>query len=183
METTSTEGPLSAQAGRGASVSMEPPSDGARSMTFGAFILCTTEPGAEIVIDAIRYDVAPEPLELQAWFRYVPDESERQDPSSSDWAPVVGAAGLPPRFTPDSKPLGSFTQGLPTSPITQECTKPLPGNPHTELMTALTVDRKGALIHQTYVNYHVGDDSYTLKIDWRNGICGTDLPKQYRCKP
>lgn len=176
------DGPLSAQSGGGASVIMEPPSVSRRTGTFGAFLLCTQDDDAAPVIDSIRFDVQPEPISVEAWFRHVPASAERQEPTDSGWNPYASVMGSPPEFTPQDKPLGIFTRDLP-NPITAKCSESSPQSGFIELMTALTVDRSGAMVRHTYVDYHVGDTEYTLTINWKNGICGPALNKRDRCRP
>lgn len=173
-------GPLSAQSGEGATVGTLVAHQ-RQGMTFGAFLLCTTEPGAVIHVDAVRYETNPEPSSVEVWFRHLPAAENRPDPRDSVWFPYVGVKGIPPSFTARDVPQGKLTRTL-GDPITASCEGYSTDDAATELMTAMTVNRRGGMVRNTFVDYHVGDDEYTLTIPWHNGICGTAMPRQYRCE-
>ena len=55
--------------------------------------------------------------------------------------------------------------------IDQACTDD-PNAPFTELVTVMRVDRNGAWIDETTIEYMVGDHSYTLNVPWQYIACG-----------
>ena len=174
------DGPLSAQSGKGSLIGMTRAGTPQWSMTFGVFILCSTDPGAEIRVDRVRYDVSPEPLELYPVFRQVPAETDVPKGFRGIETPIANMRGKPP-FKGRNTLTGSLSSTL-EEPITQSCKDASPPNAMTELLTVMTVDKRGAMIRHTYIDYHVGEDHYTLEIDWRNGMCGTALARSNRCR-
>ncbi len=174
------DGPLVADAGEGATIS-RPVRAGMRTntLTFGT-VLCSADSDAEIVIDDVRYDTAPELPEADAphaedvpsigtWFRAVPPPDGDEDNT-----PIGGIRGGPQRLSGEVVPLDA---GLP-APITRDCEDYYDRDrtfPIIEMLTVMTVDKRGSIARRTHVDYHVGDDQHTLTIAWEVGFCGTEV--------
>ncbi len=174
------DGPLSGHSGSGSTIAAKMPGKSKWSVTFGAFLLCSTHPGTEIEIDRVRYDVTPEPVALTPMFRHIPPASEiPPGPHRADLDPIFSQRGKPP-FRASRRIAGTVSSTL-DKPITQSCDDLGPTHAMTELLTVMTVDEKGGLIRHTYVDYHVGGEDYTLTLDWVNGMCGTALTHEDGC--
>lgn len=174
-----TDGPLSASTGSGEFVAARS-KDNPRewSQTFGAFLLCSTEPDQEIDIQRVRFDADPEPLTVETWYRIVPPVTERARGPRAAWWPYTSLRGTPP-FGDEVG--GQVVRSL-DGPIGQECDEVGPRHGYTELMTAMTVGEAGALVERTYVDYTVEGQPYTLVIPWRNGVCGSAVTGR-GCRP
>jgi len=162
------QGPLSAMVGKGGFTAAAPRDASRWTETFGAFLLCSTEPDREIHIKDVRFDVSPEPLAIDTWFREIPAAAQRNGGNASAWAPMVSDRGTPPF---DGRYRGDFVKSLDV-PITQTCSQSRPDSALIELLTTMTVDERGALIRRTFVDYQVDDEEFTLTIHWQNGMCG-----------
>lgn len=174
------EAPLVANAGEGATIS-RPVKPGKRTntLTFGT-VLCSTDSDAEIVIDQVRYDTVPDLPDtwspdamdvpsIGTWFRAVPPPGNDDDNN-----PIIGIRGGPQRLSGEIVPLEA---GLP-APIVHDCKDYLDEDrdfPIVEMLTVMTVDKRGSIARRTHIDYHVGDDQHTLTVAWEVGFCGTEV--------
>lgn len=173
------DGPLSVQSGVGEYVAAAPRGAGDRwTMTFGAFRLCSTEPEQEITIDEVRFDLDPEPVAIDVWYRIVPPVDQRTTGDRSDWNPYAGVRGAPPF---NGRVTGQFVESL-AGPVTDECRDAGSRDGFTELMTTMTSDVEGAMARRTYIDYSADGERHTLTVRWRNGMCGTQVPLR-GCRP
>lgn len=174
----SREGPLSATMGSGATWSTADPHSDRREVTFGAALLCTNLPGAEVVIDAVRYDVVGEPVSLETWYRLIPARDDRhEDPDDSAWSPYGTVHGVPPDFTSEDEPRGEVSREL-DGPITHTCDSQGPDAAMVEVLTALVADQRGASARRMHIDYHVGWAHRTLVVDWEQAICGPEAGRR-----
>ncbi len=181
------EGPLRALTGQGASIgpAVKKGQD-TKTWTFGTE-LCSEDPDAEIVIDAVRYDTVPE---LPAWR---PDEELPSigarirtilPPEKGEKVvfPIGSSRGGPDRLRGDVSDLGEeLSHGVTPCEQYDEDS----GGPRSwqvvEVLTVLTVGPEGGLARRTHLDYHVGDDEYTISWSWKVGLCGTAVPAGNDC--
>lgn len=145
--------------------------------TFGGLELCTDDPDRIPIVDGVRYDVSPTTVVVNPIFRSVPSESERERAGESErtvtWAPMLMLRGRPSnQFNGNTEALGGELGELPTAPLTVECSSSAVEDAYVELITELQIGPDGAWVDKTYVDYHVGDESFTLTIEADLGSCG-----------
>lgn len=61
------------------------------------------------------------------------------------------------------------------SVISQPCPGGLLSEGYRGLVIVLEADERGADVPQVFVDYRVGEDEYTLTIDWQIILCGTQV--------
>lgn len=157
-----------------------------RTWTFGT-MLCSDDPDAEIVIDEVRYDTIPE---LPAWSPEadVPSIGTRlrsiQPPEKGDQRafPIASARGGPDKLRGEVSELGEeLPNGIPPCEQFEQET----GDPRTlqivEVLTVVTVGPEGGLARRTHLDYHVGEDEYSISWKWKVGLCGTAVPAGNDC--
>lgn len=168
-------GPLSASGSGG--VSIYAPRRVPWTGTFGALLLCSSEPGSRIEIKAIRTSASPAPISTTHLLRSVPVEAERTGPKDLEWNPIYSVKGTYPHYTDGTVLGGTVTSDIQTT-VTQPCDGP-DGTSHkfTELLTEIRVNREGGAVRATLIDYTVGDQWYTLKIPWQMIACGTAVPE------
>lgn len=174
------DGPLAARIGAGGQSNAIPPRNPIRwSSTFGSIFPCSTEAGSEITIDAVRFDADPEPVKLAYWFRLTP-EAAQQVGDPDGWTPIGSIGGTHGHYGNWGPVRGTFVRAL-SAPITQDCAEVGSSSARTELLTEMTVDKHGGWVHETYIDYHVGDQAYTLVIPWDNVMCGDQITEGDWC--
>lgn len=151
-----------------------------KTWTFGTE-LCSEVPEALIQIDQVRFDTSP-PVR----------STDRADggPVVSAWLRVLPPGPDLPIGSFDGEPVELPGQVSPVSagfalPVGQKCESE-PGRARTrpvvELLTAVTVGEPGGVVEQTWIDYHVGANSYTLEVAWVVGLCGTSVPAGFGCR-
>lgn len=146
---------------------------GARLVTFGAVSLCSAESGADIRLDAVRYQAEPAPLLARPWLRVVPAAVHRDGGASFDWRPLLVAAGTPEHLK-GGPWLGTFEKEVAGFQVDQPCLAASDlDSRRIELVTALKVGGEGTAVKKMFVDYHVADTAYTLTIPGQQVVCGT----------
>ena len=165
-------GPLSALA---PGVRLHRESGGTRLVTFGAVTLCTGETGADIRLDAVRYQAEPAPLVARAWLRVVPAAARRDVGAGFDWRPLLVATGYPGHLQ-GGPWLGTYERKVADFRVDQHCRGASDlGSRRIELVTALKVGPQGTAVKKMFVDYHVGETQYTLMIPGQQVVCGTKV--------
>jgi hypothetical protein len=184
MELRDTSGPLIASSGEGATMGPRlKPDEEQKTWTFGT-VLCSDDPGADVVIDDVHFVVAPEgggsgasrEPEVEQLFRVIPPWGGKPDRAD---LPVVSLDGRP-----EGSLNGEIGAQPPDEPIDYPCkhqVSPDRDYPLIELLTVVTVGPGGGVVRETHVEYHVGARDYTLEIAWQVGICGPDVPDDLEC--
>lgn len=150
----SDDGPLSSQTGDGGNLAA-PLKPGVKRgvFTFGAILLCSTDPDKNIYIDRVRYDKQPSSVSAKTYFRRIPMGD----------IPVASLRGRPQhRISAELSPTL-------LEPVTQSCKDE---QPRLQVMTVMTTGHDGGVIPRTYIDYHVGSTRYVLNVTWKVGICG-----------
>jgi len=165
------DGPLSGSlpyaGGRGLSAPQRQPWKG----TFGSVLLCSTT-GDTVVLDRVRYAEKVSPLAVEPVIRDVPPGGD-----ALNRAPVGGRIGTPAHFA--SRPhriAGEFSREVSGTEILS-CSQPSDES-FTELLTVVTADATGAWLSEIDIDYHVGNNDYTLRIPYSYVACGTDVRKE-----
>lgn len=144
--------------------------------TFGGFVLCTEERGRYPVIEGVRFEANPKPVDINPLFRHVPPESEwvKNDKHGDEiaWIPMLALVGRPSDRFGGRETLGGTITPLPEEPIKRDCSDLRFKEPLVELIVEAQIGPDGAWISKTYVDYRVGDDLYTVALDAFLGGCG-----------
>lgn len=152
-------------------------SPGATSLvTFGAISLCSNDPAARIVLDAVRYLAEPAPMVVVPWVRTVPYVGERARGRSLGWRPLLVVGGYPARELDGGPWRGGFAKGVDGAVVDQTCLGA--GDLQSrriELLTALRVGAQGTAVKKIYLDYHVDDADYTLVVPGQQLVCGTKV--------
>jgi len=173
------EGPLSAHTGLGDQAIAQPGKPPWKA-SFGSFLLCSTT-GAEIEIEDVRFVTKVEPQRAEAWFRTIPEASERNGGKPISWSPIGMLWGSHPDYLDGTRMHGDFRRTM-DGPLAVDCEDLAdPDNGRVELVTVLSVGETGAWVQQTHVDYRVAGAPYTLVIRWQNLACGTEIPKRFWC--
>jgi hypothetical protein len=169
------DGPLSASSGVGGNVLAQ--RHGTRYIGFGSFMLCVEEPGTTARVERVGYDDRVAPRRLDVLLRTVtPDDVAT---GTRRRLTMVGSDGgrrpdfLQRRYT------GSYTTRVRGLEVSQPCqdrrdrpVKGVPANGFQELMFVMSVDRRGAWVPRTWVDYTVDGRPYRLMMRWEMGVCG-----------
>ena len=148
---------------------------GTRLVTFGAVTLCSAETGADIRLDAVRYQAEPAPLVASAWLRVVPAAANRDGGATFDWRPLLVTTGYPGHLRGGTW-LGTFERDVADFRVDQTCRGASDlGARRIELVTALKVGRQGTAVRKMFVDYHVAEKQYTLMIPGQQVVCGTHV--------
>ncbi|MDP2773656.1 MAG: hypothetical protein Q8O61_08870 [Nocardioides sp.] len=146
---------------------------GTRLVTFGAVTLCSAEAGADIRLDAVRYQTEPAPLVASPWLRVVPAAVHRKGGAVFDWRPLLVATGYPGHLR-GGPWLGTFERDIVDFRIDQTCLGASDlDSRRIELVTALKVSRRGTAVKKMFVDYHVGPTQYTLVVPGQQVVCGS----------
>jgi hypothetical protein len=144
-----------------------------RLVTFGAVTLCSAEPGADIRLDAVRYQAEPAPLVARPWLRVVPAAVHRDGGATFDWRPLLVASGYPGHLRGGTW-LGTYERDIADFRVDQTCLGASDlASRRIELVTALKVGRQGTAVKEMFVDYHVAGTSYTLMIPGQQVVCGS----------
>lgn len=150
-------------------------SGGTRLVTFGAITLCTSETGADIRLDAVRYQTDPAPLVVSPWLRVVPAAAQRATGAPFDWRPLLVATGYPGHLRGGTW-RGTYERGVADFRVDQTCLGASDlDSRRIELVTALKVGREGSAVKKLFVDYHVGRTQYTLVVPGQQVVCGTSV--------
>ena len=144
-------------------------------ITFGGFVLCTDDPRRAPVIDEVRFDVEPQPEELNGMFRIAPEKRywKKTDKFGEeiDWTPMLALMGRPADRFNGVQTLGGSYVKIPDSPVDYDCSASFEEG-YIELIVELRAGDAGAWIDKTYIDYHIDDDLYTLEVDADLVACG-----------
>lgn len=175
------QGPLSAQSGRG-TTSITAPARSPWYGSFGALVLCRTDPDTQIRLQRVRYVTGPaEPREVTVLLRHVrPGQLTRKGARdrAEDSMPVASAIGFPPRFSGSGRPgdgytpAGTFTRRISGVPVRQDCGQDETKTGWTELFFVLEVDERGGEIPRAALDYLADGKPYTLRLEWEMIACG-----------
>lgn len=165
-------GVLSASSGQGGQ-SIYPPPPPPWTASFGTLLLCVNKSGQRVRIEAVRAEPAPTPLALRHMLRVVPPKAAR--PPGFSWPSYYSAIGAFPGK--EKKPYGGVLRPVEGAVVDQPCAevRSTSDRGYTDLLTELTVDRRGSKVTRTYVDYTSGGRRYTLVIRWEMTACGTAI--------
>ncbi len=155
--------------------------------SFGAFILCSTDPSADIVLEDARIDSTLAPLSTSTTVREVTptDLKKATAATRDDYTPFATSLGRPPDFNESYAGMGAagtFIAELTGVPITQSCAQAAEdGRGFTELIVTIEADEGGADVSGVYVDYRADDRPLTLHIDWRLIACGSKVTEPDAC--
>ena len=189
------DGVLSASAGVGG-FAMDSPGTSPWSGSFGGFVLCSTDPGTSIELQAVRVEFAVEPLDTEIVLRTTPPATVREAGNPSRLLPFISNYGTPPDFAEeyaDWQPLGRFTSVTQGAWVRTDCDdsasildglsdRRLIGGGLTELVFVMAVDKRGGEVTDAYVEYLADDQPTTLHMEWVMTACGTDVDRR-ACAP
>lgn len=123
-------------------------------------------------ITAVRYEAAPEPLEIKTLFTFTPPTDERTD----EWTSQFGDAfGTYPDFegrSGDPTNGGRASRELPVTVDVPCSDHPAPDQGWVEMLTEIKVGRAGTLLDVTHIDYESGGKQYTLEYRWQTVLCG-----------
>jgi len=164
-------GLLSATSGVGG-VSIYPPPPPPWTASFGAMPLCVRKQGDRVRIERVRAAVRGRPVRLRHALRVVPPKVEQR--AGLNWLAYYSEAAAFPGN--DAKPYGGTLRPVTGAVIDQSCARRKAGDQgYTDLLTELTVGRRGAMVRRTYVDYTSGGRQYTLVVRWEMTACGTSM--------
>jgi hypothetical protein len=190
---TGQQGPLTANKATGGFAADRPRGvPGRWFVSFGDFVLCSTEPHAGITIDSVRY--APNsraaPLRVVPMLRtFTVEEVGAATPERRrDYATYLGALlGRPPyteNYAAGFGGAGHFSAEVEGVHITQDCQDAAeangllsggraPNSNFVELVFVVTANREGGTIDRAWVDYTANGRARTLRLDWSMTACGT----------
>jgi hypothetical protein len=179
------EGPLSASSGSGGSAIFAPgvsPWYG----SFGSFILCSTSPGTDLVLQDGRFDTPIAPVAVAATIRKVTPKDLRHAGDEIDsYLPFATALGSPPGFDEpyvDSVPAGEFINQLAGTSIDQKCADAGDeAQGFKELIVTVEVNGDGGEVSDFYVDYEADERPMTLHVDWTLSSCGNEISDPEAC--
>lgn len=169
-------GPLSASSAVG-SFALKAPKrfEGTWLGTFGAYLLCSSEPGIRIRLERVTWRSATDapPREVTPWIRIVDDTTQPTYPAQS-------ILGLPWKSTNGLKFPGQYSRIIQGRLIGQPCSEvsedvdPKTGalRNFTELLVVIESDANGADVSETYIDYRASGKAYRLEIEWDMVTCG-----------
>jgi hypothetical protein len=177
------EGPLSASTSSGGT-SVLAPGVTPWHATFGAMLLCSNEPDADIVLRGIRVDGRVQATAVTPFLRSVTAD-QVQAASRREavlFVPIYSITGHPPRFdqvyASPKPPAGDFTTAIDGHEVTQRCRIPRdPDAGFTELLLDVESGRSGAQIDEVFIDYTVDGQQHTLLVTWTMVLCGTQTKK------
>lgn len=190
------DGPLSASSGRGG-FSVTAPRPSSYTATFGAFVLCSTEPDIDITIDDVRYRSEGDTEDAKPLVRTFDAEDlaalDRHQVAS--YQPVVATLGSPPSFSEPYagyKPRGDFINQVAGWTVSQTCTTTeevtmaltagrVPVESQSELMFVIEAGSGGARIPGFHIDYSAGGNEYTLNVPFEMVACGTGFGEKESC--
>jgi hypothetical protein len=180
------EGPLSASSGHGGFLAGSRP--GTWYLAAAGNLLCLTESGEPATLTRVRYDAQVKPLGIRTFVRTVTPEDlvdGRTDGIAIGTAAYRRAEARLRQFR------GTFSTDVAGTVVRQPCSarkaaeNGIPDEGFSELVFEMKVDRRGALVPRTYVDYTRGGRAYTLVVNWEMGACGTrtrELVDEYSCR-
>jgi hypothetical protein len=191
---TGREGPLSVNAGAGSFSAAAPRASGRWNVTFGNFVLCSTEQDKDLVLDEIRIQTVPgrAPIRVVPTLRtFTIEEVEEATPQRRrDYAPVIGGLlGKPPfneAYAADFGGAGTYSADIAGTRISEPCADTAsaegalnsgltPAITFKELVFVVTTGPRGGTIRKAWVDYTADDTPRTLLIDWQMTACGTSV--------
>lgn len=182
-------GPLSASSAVGGFALAAPKSfNGTWFGTFGAYLLCSSEPGVRIGLERVTWRSATDapPREVTPWIRVVDDRTQPTFPAQS-------VLGMPWRSAGELEYPGRYTRNIKGRLISQPCSElsedvdPKTGalRNFTELLLVIESDANGAHVSETYIDYRASGKAYRLEIKWDMVTCGlaiTNRPGSEWCR-
>lgn len=142
--------------------------------TFGGLVLCARSAGDRVELQRVRVEEDVHPLGIRHLIRMLPESTARPGRAVAD--PVYSSKGPAERL--DVR--GATLRPVRGTVIDQPCAEARHEERRfTELLTELTVDRRGGGIRTTYLDYAAAGRPYTLVIPWRMIACGSRTPARY----
>lgn len=171
----SADGPLSVDGIAGGQSYLAPRSRPERwTASQGSFQLCTTD--EPVTLKGVRLAGERQPLSVTPWL--VSDT-----PKSSRDVTFGGVLGSPPDFAEPYADDGFFLRGSYTDEfdgtvIDDPCPAKTVQEGYSEVVLALETDSAGARVPYFWIDYRVGEEEYTLRVDWTIVLCGTEITKR-----
>jgi hypothetical protein len=169
------EGPLSASSGTGGNVLTQ--RAGTRYIGFGSFMLCLEETGQPARIERVGYDARVAPRRMDVLLRTV-TPADIATGRRRQLTLVGSDGGRRPDFL-QRRYTGVYSTRLAGVRISQPCqdrrdrpVKGVPANGFQELMFVMSVDRRGAYVPRTWIDYTVDGRPHRLEMRWEMGVCG-----------
>lgn len=164
-------GVLSASSGFGGN-SIYPPPPPPWTATFGTLILCVRQQGERVRIEGVRTEMGGKALKTRHVLRVVPPARYR--PSGFSWVPFGSSMRAFPFREGETVPYGGAVRRVEGAVVSQTCASARDArvNGYTDLLTELTVDRRGAEVKRTMIDYTSRSKRYTLVVHWQMTACG-----------
>lgn len=183
-----TDGPLSATLVSGGNAAYAPDVVPWR-VSFGHFVLCTTDPEADIVVQDLDHDATVPPRDVEVYVRHVDPGVVPRRGIASEHQPFYSSLGSPPRFdepysdTP-RPPVGTFSEWAGDLRVSQPCSRSRERvHGYTELVFVLEVGRRGAQVDGFTLDYVADGEQHRLRVPWTMIGCGDAITEPYDCEP
>lgn len=143
----------------------------------GSFVLCTS--GAPATLEGVRLAGTKHPLDAEPWL-------VSQTPVDAAYSTFGSVTGSPPEFDEPyaraSDTLeGTYTADFAGTSIDDACPAGDTKSGYTEVVLALKTGPSGIKVPHWWLDYSVGDENFTLRVDWTVVMCGDVV--QERCSP
>ncbi|MBO0512422.1 hypothetical protein J0695_11470 [Streptomyces beijiangensis] len=173
LEHANGAGPLQSHTDVGTTSMFAPQDKATWYGTFGSYLMCSTS-GAKITVEGIRYSEPVKPAGVSAELRTV-TAKQRQNPTRGGY--VGGGIGRPPHLSTVNM-LGNLAPAGAGTVIDQKCSdQDKQSNSFQELLFVLKTDQRGGRIDHVWIDYRLGSDAYSLRLDWQMITCGDRVPK------
>ena len=173
------QGPLSATSGDGGN-SITAPAEVPWYGSFGAFTLCSSDPGAEIELERVTYQAEIEPLDVQIRLRTVKADEIVMEGEEivSEYLPFYTALGRPPHFDgTETEYAGTYSTKVAGRQITQPCTAGDYRGGYTDLIFVMKVGKDGGNSPRASIEYRADGKPYTLDLRWAVTACGKAISR------
>jgi len=179
-------GPLSATLDVGGNA-VRPPGVSPWKVSFGHYVLCSIQPGADITVEKVTItDVPFPPQTVEVWLRTV---SQSDFPASgripTPLQPFYSARGAAPAFAEpyaDPAAAGRFSRDVAGTEVLQTCKETKERTKgYQELVFTFEVDDEGARVDSFTIDYTADGSAYRLPVSWNMVACGTDIEDANIC--
>lgn len=184
-------GPLSMGVDKNGGASVDPPRhwDGPFSASFGPFVLCSNDSGADIQLAKVTFpDDAPDGV--RAWVRTVGLDEVSSVPAGdrAQFIPFGFGLGSPPEFDQPFaglRPPGQYTVDIGTVTVDGSCDDVnaavvalnrglVPDVGYNELVVEVPSTAAGAEVDGLTVDYTADGTSYSVRVPWTMVVCDQD---------
>ena len=139
----------------------------------GSFLPCSA--GDPVTLEGVRLAGDKQPLSVTPWLLSDTPEGSRNATFGSvlgsppDFSEPYSSGGLP----------GNYTDEFDGAVIDDPCPSQGVKDGDSEVVLALETDTAGARVPHWWIDYRVGEEEFSLRVDWAIVLCGTEILRNY----